>query len=361
MIDRGWRRSGQYCYKPDLRKSCCPQYTIRLDALQFKVGRSHRKLVHRWNRYVLQGKGEIDSAEIDVKRPKGRQNAHFDLVQSLHSTEHAFLGEAPAKHKFEVTIEPASYTKEKFDLFCKYQTAVHHDTESTVSGFKRFLVTTPLQEEAIPYPAERPSHLPQVYGSHHQLYRIDGKLVAVGVLDILPRCVSSVYFMYDVEWEEFSLGKLSALREVTLAQEIHNAGVPNMGYLYMGFYIQSCQKMRYKGEYSPSYLADPETYDWYPLEKCTPLLNKNRYACFSNPLHSIVGDWSVTETDEGPEPELSKLQGVYILQLGQGSSWIAVPLPASSQWEDSEFRQALSKCIEGLGLDLTEEIIWVPL
>ena len=30
MIDRGWRRSGAYCYKPDLRRSCCPQYTIKL-------------------------------------------------------------------------------------------------------------------------------------------------------------------------------------------------------------------------------------------------------------------------------------------------------------------------------------------
>ena len=26
---------------------------------------------------------------------------------------------------------------------------------------------------------------------------------------------------------------------------------------HIGFYIQSCQKMRYKGEYAPSYLLDP--------------------------------------------------------------------------------------------------------
>ena len=69
MIDRGWRRSGLYCYKPDLKRSCCPQYTIkcvcrcrrvlqahdrrlgplcRLDASQFKVSKSQRKLVNRW-------------------------------------------------------------------------------------------------------------------------------------------------------------------------------------------------------------------------------------------------------------------------------------------------------------------------
>ena len=36
LIDRGWRRSGRYCYKPTLNKTCCPQYTIRCDATQFK-------------------------------------------------------------------------------------------------------------------------------------------------------------------------------------------------------------------------------------------------------------------------------------------------------------------------------------
>lgn len=29
LLDRGWRRSGCYMYKPDMRNTCCPQYTIR--------------------------------------------------------------------------------------------------------------------------------------------------------------------------------------------------------------------------------------------------------------------------------------------------------------------------------------------
>ena len=70
--------------------------------------------------------------------------------------------------------------------------------------------------------------------------------------------------------------KLSALREVSLAHEMNDAGAPGLGWLYLGklafpflraigidkvkmsgLYIHSCQKMRYKGEYHPSYLADP--------------------------------------------------------------------------------------------------------
>lgn len=59
-----------------------------------------------------------------------------------------------------------------------------------------------------------------------------------------------------------------------------------------GFYIYSCPKMRYKGEHSPSYLADPEEYSWHRLEDCIPLLQKNRYACFAHPEHSIEGEYS---------------------------------------------------------------------
>ena len=56
----------------------------------------------------------------------------------------------------------------------------------------------------------------------------------MAVIDILPHCVSSVYFMYDSKWERFSLGKLSALREISLAREIRQAGPTEMGFLYMG-------------------------------------------------------------------------------------------------------------------------------
>jgi hypothetical protein len=83
------------------------------------------------------------------------------------------------------------------------------------------------------------------------MYRLDGKLIAMAVLDILPNCVSSVYFVYDPAWEKFSLGKvlfaiglatysinvifkLSALREVALVREMNDAGAPGLDWLYMG-------------------------------------------------------------------------------------------------------------------------------
>lgn len=34
-------------------------------------------------------------------------------------------------------------------------------------------------------------------GAYHRQYLIDGRIVAVGVIDILPNCISSVYLYYD--------------------------------------------------------------------------------------------------------------------------------------------------------------------
>ena len=73
------------------------------------------------------------------------------------------------------------------------------------------------QQQPINYPSGRPEHLPPTYGSYHQLYRLDGELVAMGVIDILPHCVSSVYFMYEKKWEKFSFGKVSHADPVCLS------------------------------------------------------------------------------------------------------------------------------------------------
>ena len=67
---------------------------------------------------------------------------------------------------------------------------------------------TSSQSAPIPYSTTPPDHLPRNYGSYHQLYKLDGQLIALAVLDILPKCVSSVYFIYDKSWERFSMGKV---------------------------------------------------------------------------------------------------------------------------------------------------------
>ena len=57
MMDRGWRRSGDYYYKPDNATSCCPNYTIRLDTRHFTPSKAQRKVTRRFDHF-LQGHRE---------------------------------------------------------------------------------------------------------------------------------------------------------------------------------------------------------------------------------------------------------------------------------------------------------------
>lgn len=59
--------------------------------------------------------------------------------------------------------------------------------------------------------------------------------------------------------------------------------------------------MRYKGEYSPSFLLDPEEYSWYPLKECVLLLDKYAYACFAHPTRSTrrITDSATAVNDMG--------------------------------------------------------------
>ncbi|KAF8631547.1 hypothetical protein AX15_002303 [Amanita polypyramis BW_CC] len=356
MIDRGWRRSGRWCYKPDLRYSCCPQYTIRLDALAFKPSKSQRKVINRWNRYVLYGK-ESETMDVDAEQKKAGSTLNkttFALTAAIHASEMNFHAEEHPAHRFEVTLEPSSYTREKYELYEKYQRDIHHDTVDGPTGFRSFLVDSPLSTDAIPYNSPPPPHLPKHYGSYHQLYRLDGELFAMAILDILPNCVSSVYFMYDKRWEHFSLGKASAMREVTLACEIRDAGGPEMGYLYMGYYIHSCQKMRYKGEYSPSYLADPVTYQWYPLKDCILLLEKNRYARFSEPSQSIQGD--ARPNDNSYPPVNQEVTDNARIKLTYAGKSLIVPLAMTNITKYKELRTEVEDCIQGLGSQVIKEV-----
>ncbi|KAF2190853.1 hypothetical protein K469DRAFT_733482 [Zopfia rhizophila CBS 207.26] len=98
----------------------------------------------------------------------------------------------------------------------------------------------------------------------------------MGVLDLLPHCVSGVYLLYHSDFEKWSFGKLSALREAALALE------DGYKYYYMGYYIHYCVKMRYKGDYKPQHVLDPETYAWDPLDgELRQLLDSKEYVSLS--------------------------------------------------------------------------------
>ncbi|KAB2620517.1 arginyl-tRNA--protein transferase 1-like [Pyrus ussuriensis x Pyrus communis] len=204
---------------------------------------------------------------------------------------------APVKRRrLEIHLRRSSFDSEEYALYRRYQIAVHNDSPEhvTESSYKRFLVDTPLNY----VPPKGDGTVPPCgFGSFHQQYVVDGKLVAVGVIDILPRCLSSKYLFWDPDFAFLSPGKYSALQEINWVKE-NQAHCSTLQYYYLGYYIHSCSKMRYKAAYCPSELLCPLRYQWIPFHIAKPLLDKKRYA--------VLSDVSVSQDRESLPPHVSE-------------------------------------------------------
>ncbi|XP_059052630.1 arginyl-tRNA--protein transferase 1 [Achroia grisella] len=400
LIDRGWRRSGKYCYKPTMDVTCCPMYTIRCKALEFKATKSQKKVLKRFNKYLL-GPDNTEKPLSNADRKMStcsslednmehlqetrecfveptRKHQNIDVTNIVIGTEesdelnvdHVYKGDASAESSLELpedinqkdlkitcsgpdptrapckkakqirrerkleklkekgidittvkntnknkekqiedfindlpddiiqkleirlvrTTPPSSEwlatAKETHQVYVKYQTVIHNDKPQKCQEekFQDFLVKSPLLEE------KTETGPPCGYGSFHQQYRLDGKLIAVGVIDILPKCVSSVYFFYDPEYMNLTLGTYGALREIEFTRRL-NSMAPELKYYYMGFYIHSCIKMRYKGNFFPSDLLCPETYQWFNLKDCIPKFESRPYSRLDTDIDNIDGNY----------------------------------------------------------------------
>lgn len=167
------------------------------------------------------------------------------------------------KHKQEIRMKRSTFYPEEFALYKKYQIRVHNDKSEEVreSSYKIFFVETPLI--FVP-PGNDNSAPPCGFGSFHQQYLIDVRLVVVDVVDILPKCLSSKYMFWDPDLTFLSLGKYSTLEEIKWVQATQKH-CPILQYYYLGYYIHSCPKMRYKEAYNPSELLCVVHYQWTPL------------------------------------------------------------------------------------------------
>ncbi|TQS35954.1 hypothetical protein Golomagni_03609 [Golovinomyces magnicellulatus] len=261
LLDRGWRRSGKTVYKPDLRASCCPPYTIRVDSLKYRPSKDQRQKLNRFNKQMI-GQRYLQAAArlypLTREQAKMRKQ-YFNLIERIHESEVCEQkGSLHHDHSFVVTLEESNFSEEKYCLYENYQRVVHRQSSKSIdrNTFTSFLCDSPVRNKL------SNTHIyDQQIGTYHQCYRIDGILVAMGVLDLLPNCVSAIYFMYHESVKQYDFGKLSAMREIALAKE------KGYHWWYPGFYIHDCIKMRYKAEYSPVYILGPELYQWQLFTK----------------------------------------------------------------------------------------------
>lgn len=100
---------------------------------------------------------------------------------------------------------------------------------------------------------------------HELLFLLDGELIGVALVDLLPEAISAVYCYYDPQLRQRGLGVFSLLQQIRLAR------ARGIAHLYLGFWIEDNQSMRYKARYRPHQIlaGRPELEqepEWLPAE-----------------------------------------------------------------------------------------------
>jgi len=152
-----------------------------------------------------------------------------------------------------VLIRRPGMTQKHLELFIDYHHYMHHRR-----GWEEQPVTP------------RNYYTSFVHGyndfGYEVLYFDKERLIGVDLIDILPSGISSIYFYYDPEYAKRSLGKYSLLRQIMLAQE------RRLPWIYLGYYVQGCQSLEYKREYTPLFQlkgrpSEEESAFWLPLNR----------------------------------------------------------------------------------------------
>lgn len=147
-------------------------------------------------------------------------------------------------NNLQITLSPATYSPEHYDLYHKYISVRHQDGDMyppTVEQYKSFIVG------AAPY-----NKIMEVRDQDH-------KLISCTAIDFLDDGISAVYTYYDPAIEKISPGTLAVLLLCKMAK--NNL----LDYLYLGYWVKNSQKMHYKAQYRPLEIFNGE--EWHLLNE----------------------------------------------------------------------------------------------
>ena len=181
LTDMGFRRSGEHIYRPWC-EGCGECKSVRVPVAGFNVSKSQKRVLTR----------------------------NKDL---------------------QVSFELPSCADEIYNLYANYIIQRHSDGDMyppSLEQFENFLCQAP--------PTSK---------TRFVCFRLEQKLLAVAVVDLLPKGVSAIYTFFDPAYKIRSLGRLAVLWQIRWAQS------QAMDFVYLGYWIKDCQKMAYKAEYQP--------------------------------------------------------------------------------------------------------------
>jgi arginine-tRNA-protein transferase len=91
-------------------------------------------------------------------------------------------------------------------------------------------------------------------------YTAGDRLIGVGYVDRLPQALSAIYFYYDPDERQRSLGTYNVLSIIERARTL---GVP---YAYLGYYVEGCGSLAYKAAFQPNEVLGRDG-SWIPFKR----------------------------------------------------------------------------------------------
>ena len=195
FLEEGFRRSGPYIYRatcPDCKK-CVP---IRIRVENFSFSKNQRHLLKK----------------------------NSDIVLSISNSRSEMISD------------------EKINLMMMYQKRHDEKSGQSFESTREMLISMNGLEGDDCVLAS-----PSYPGTINMDYRLNGKLIGVGVIDLGNSSLSSNYFYYDISPEimKRSIGTFTILKEIEFCKE---NGIP---FYYLGYYLSECKSMVYKGRLLP--------------------------------------------------------------------------------------------------------------
>ncbi|MGE3539778.1 MAG: arginyltransferase [Candidatus Tectimicrobiota bacterium] len=197
LLQRGWRRFGREWFRPRC-PSCSACRSLRLPLARFTPSRSQRRTLQR--------------------------NAHIDVV-----------------------VQPPTLTAAHLQLYDAYHADMH-------------------QRRGWPWHRTNPQDYFHSYVdgnwdfAREFLFYDQQRLVGVGLADVTPEALSSVYFFHDPAWRPRAPGVFAVLQQLAYAQQ------QGLRYQYLGYWIAACPSMAYKAQYRPH-----EILQGYPPDHVEPV------------------------------------------------------------------------------------------
>lgn len=183
-MDQGWRRFGRTLFRPRCR-ACSACQPLRVDVARFRPDRSQRR-TRKQNEGTVRLRITEPSADPDT----------LDLYHRYHAFQ-------------EVARDWPSHAD--------------NDAESFIQSF-----------------------LDNPFPTWQCRYEWNGRLIGTGFVDNLPAALSAIYFVYDPDYRDRSLGTWNIL---SLIDHAKNQGIP---FVYLGYYIAGCRSMAYKSRFLPN-------------------------------------------------------------------------------------------------------------